>query len=321
MKRKRVVSNCPVCGRKANVSKWWTRSRKGSVYYYIRFYHSAKNIHFLRSDSTYETFRELTSKAKDLYSTLEDYVYKRMGSRKFAYTSLKREIERSCGNELYNEEFYRAVRKAISVGLIRREKEKSRHIYVKVAAIDSDENVRFDQLAITYDFASKFVKVLLFLEVINVGKVPLSKVPLFVPCGKIDSLKDLHLQAIDETGAILQSNLKITFSATLESIVSISFNRYLKPEEKEFLFLKYQLSSLPETLKFVPPAEVSLLRVTTIAKRQWVENIVRTLVDGAKESAMPFQRMRSYGADRVCLCSEFEAVSKGECISVKFKRQ
>lgn len=320
MKRKRNVSNCLVCGKKANVSKWWTRSEYGKTYFYIRFYHSAKNIHLLPADSTYSGLPINNKKSKNLYSALENYVYRKLDPGKHSYTALKKALERTYGSNIYNQEFSRAINRAISAGLIKKEPKRGGSVYERVAPIDLDERIRFDQLVISYSLTNESVKISTFLEVTNTGKIQVSKLPFYVPLGPINSLKNLNLHARDEIDNIPQSNLKIIFSATQETIISASLNRPIKAGEKKCTIVHYKLRKMPISLKFVLPAEVILLRINIIVDKQYKGTAVRTLVDGAKESIFPFQKKYSCVDGRVCSQLELEGIARGECITIKLQR-
>ena len=319
MKRLISVSSCPVCGRKANTSNWWTKANSGKVYYYFRYYHSTKNIHLVRTNSTYSTPTVAGKRRVDLYAYLQDFIYRRMGSRRYSFTSFKRELERFSGQTLYNVPFSRVIDKALSSQILKKTLNGKRPVYEKEFKISLDEELRFDNYAIHYDFSKKLVKVSTFLTVTNTGRLPASSIPFYIPIGVPNPIAHLHFKVATGDGEIPSSNLIVTMSNALETIVSASLNRSILRGEQEFVFIRYEIPLKNSELKLVTRTSINFLRVS-IAMRDWCEiETVRTLVDGIKEVISPFQHKSIGIGSDFYLYSEFEGISKGESISVRFK--
>lgn len=320
MKGRKLVSNCRVCGKKANVSKWWTKGKNGKIYYYIRFYHSSKNIHLWPTDDTFSEFSKIRKKSLDLYSTFEDYIVRKMESEKYSYTSFKKELERYYGASIHNVTFSRMINRAISSGIIDKVQGERRSYYTKVSDMELKREIKFNLLAINYDLTEEVCRASVFLEATNAGKTPLLRIPFFIPYGPIDSLGNLHFLAYGEMGKIPLSDLEIIISTSLETIISISLARTLKSEGREFMFLTYEIPAVDEMVKFVTPAKIDFLRMTVVVNKECNGKIIRILADGAKSSTIGFQDMCSYGDDQVCFLSELEGVSIGENIAVKIEK-
>ena len=319
MKRRIRVSTCTVCGHKANTSKWWTKAKNGKIYYYMRFYHSPKNIHLVPTDSNYSTPLGIRERREDLYAELQDFIRRKMGSRRYSFTSLKREFERFYGHIIYNVSFCRAIDKAMSSRLVMKIKRGTRPVYLKEPNAKLDEMIRFDKFIINYDLTKKFVKISVFLEATNVGRLHASSIPLYIPNGMVDSVDKLHLQIKSEDGEIPSRDSKIIVSNALETIVSISLLKVLKYGEHKFVFASYEVPLMNNMLKLVTQENIGLLRINVIVSSRCESETVRTLVDGAKDSVSSFQKRFSYSDECTYFQSEFEGIYKGESISVNLK--
>ena len=319
MKRLISVTNCLVCGRKANTSKWWTKAKSGKVYHYFRYYHSAKNIHLVPTNSTYSAPIVAGKRRVDLYAYLQDFISRGMGSKRYSFTSLKEDLERFSGQTLYNESFCRVIDKAVSSQILKKTLTGKRPVYEKESKINLDEEIRFDNYAIHYDFSEKLVKVSTFLTVTNTGRLPASSIPFYIPIGISNPIAHLHLKVATGDGEIPSSNLIVPISNALETIVSASLNRSLQRGEQEFIFIRYEIPLKNSELKLVTKTNINFLRVS-MAMRDWCEiEIVRTLVDGINEVISPFQHKSIGIGSDFYLYSAFEGISKGESISVRFK--
>lgn len=301
------------------MSKKLVRAKSGKIYNYVRYYHAPKNIHFFPTDSSYSSFQNAERKARSIYSALTDYITSRMESRKLTYTSLKREIERSFDGTVFNEEFNRSLKKAVSGGLIERTISKDKPIYSKIPEVDFDEKIKFEQVALNYDFSNKELVVSAFLEPINNGQIPIKKIPYFIPYGPLDSLDFLKLKVHDETDEIT-SGLSIAFSTVLETGMSIALNRSLRNGEKVFIFVKYSIPAPDWSTNFLAQAPVDSLRITVMGERGYTARILRTLANGAKETEIPFPQHHSYNGNRIFQI-EIDSLLKGENIVVKLKVQ
>ncbi len=321
MKRKRSISTCPICGRKANISRKLVKAKSGRIYYYVRFYHGPTDIHFSRTDSSYLSFIIAEKKARNLSSALTDYVTGKMGARKLTYTALKREIEKSFEGVVYNEEFNRSLKKATSVGLIERIMEKDRPLYSKISEVDLEDKLKFYHISVNYDFSGSKMIVSTFLEPINNGQVLIRKIPFFVPYGPVDSLDRLNLKVHDETGETLQQNLSIVFSTALETVFSISLNRNLWKGESDCVFVKYSIPIANHSTSFLILAPVGSLRITIIAESGYDARMLRTLAYGAKETEIQFPKHYFYSDNLICSQIELDSLLKGESISVKLRER
>lgn len=321
MKRERWVSTCPVCGDNANTSRLLVKAKSGKVYYYLKFYHNPKNVHLLPTDSSYSNSPTIQKKARNLHTALVEYIETRKNSRKYAYMPLKREVERFYNGTVYNEEFYRAINKAISAGLLERVEDGRKSFYLKTQEIEREEKVKYNQLAINYDFSSKIVKVSAFLEVTNYGLTPLRNISYFVPFGELNSLGQLNLQVQDESGEIPEYNLKITSSASLKTAFSITLNRTLEKMEKDIVFLKYNMPYADQSINFLVPAVIDFLRIGAVVENGYHANIIRILLNGIKEIELPFQRNRFCNYDHTCFHTELEHIQKGESILIKLTKK
>ncbi len=317
MKRRRQVSICPVCGKKANISRKFVKAKGGKIYYYVRLYHAPMDVHYLPTDSAYSSFQIMDKKARNLYSVLTDYIVRKMGPRKLTYTSLKREIERSFNGVVYNEEFNRSLKKATSAGLIERIIEKDRPLYSKISEVDLEDKLKFCHISVNYDFSCSKIIVTTFLEAVNNGQVPIKKVPFFVPYGPIGFLDQLDLKVHDETGETLQQNVSIVFSTALETVFSVSLDRILWKDESDCVFIKYSIPKANLSTIFLILAPVDSLRITVIAESDYDARILRTLANGAKETETPFPKHYFYRDNLICFQIELDSLFKGESISVK----
>ena len=317
MKRKRLVSTCPACGKRANMSKKLVRAKSGKIYYYVRLYHAPKNIHFFPTDSSFSSFQNVQRTARDMYSALTDYITRRMESKKVTYTSLKKEIEKSFNGAVHNEEFNRSLKKAASEGLIERTISRNKPLYSKIPEINLDEKLKFEQVVLNYDFSNKELVISAFLEPINIGQVPIKRIPYFIPYGSIDSVDILKLKVHDETDEIMTFNVLIPFSTTLETGLSITLNRSLRNGEKDLVFVKYSIPTGDRSINFLAQAPVSSLRITVIAELRYEARILRTSVNGVKEIEMSFPRHYFYNGNCIFFQVELDSLLKGENISVK----
>ena len=319
MKRHIRVSDCPICGHKANTSKWWTMSKSGKTYYYFRFYHSVKNIHLVRTNSNYSNPPGIGKENNDLYEGFQDFIYRRMGFRRYSYTTLKKEFERFVGRGVHSQSFCMLIDKAISSGLIKKRSKDKRPIYEKEQEPELKEEIRFEKFTIHYDFSriNRFIRISTFLEVTNTGKLTVERIPIYVPYGVVNSLKELHFSVVGEDGLIPKHNLKLIVSDASETVVSISLTRGLKFKEQEFISAVYEIPRENQTVKLVTKANIGLLRVSVSQTIPNNMEIVRILVDGAKEAISPFQHKCNCPNGKIYLYSEFEDIMKGECISVR----
>ena len=317
MKNSRLTSRCKICGKEASVSKWWTKAISGKIYYYLRYQHSPHTFHLVPTDSTYSHFIERTDKAKNLYSLVEDFITRKMRQRRFRYTSLIREMERIYKIKFSNEEFNRALKKAIRGGLIEKVNYGRQALYTKVSPISSVKEIAFDRIAINYNLRATKVTVTVFLEVTNNTSTPLKKVPFYVPKGMVNSLNDLHLNGQDELGVLPKTGMKIVLPMSMQTLISIALNRILRRSEQEYLALSYEIPMTDEDIRFIAPAHIDSMRVTTVSYQKYNLTIGRILVDGARETVLPFRRrcFSRFGIN--CLEIELDRIGKGESISIK----
>lgn len=320
MKRHIRVETCPVCGHKANTSRWWTKAKNGKIYHYYRYYHSDNNIHLVRTDSTYSVPRDVGDRRDDLFARLEDFIYRRMGSRKYTFTSLKREFDRFYGQVVYNNSFTRGINRAVSSGLVKKKLIGKRPVYEKEPAARLDVELKFDKFAIHYDVAKNFVKVSTFLLVTNVGRLPADSIPFYIPHGISDSVDELHLKIITEDGEVPSSEVVVVIANALETVLSVSLKRQLILGEQEFVSILYEIPSIKDVLKLVTKTNIDILRVGISLRNNCEAETIRTLVDGAKEARSLFQHKRNYGNDNFSFYSEFEDVKRGECVSISLKK-
>ena len=321
MKRKKLVSTCPVCGKKANISRKLVKARDGRIYYYVRFYHNSKNIHFSPTDPSYSSFQIAENKTKNLYSALTDFIARTMGPKGMTYTSLKKEIEKSYNGFVYNEEFNRSIKKATNDGLIERRVEKNKPLYSKISEVELEERLKFDQFAINFDFSGKELIVTNFILLTNNGKIPIRKIPHFVPTGPLDFLDSLNLKVHDETDEIPLQNLSIVFSTALETVFSVTLNKDLSKDGKNFIFMSYSIPAASHSTNFLIQVATSTLRIALITERGYDARMIRTLVNGAKETEMSFPRHYFYGGNRICLQVELDDLQKGENIYIELKEK
>jgi hypothetical protein len=322
MKRHIRVSKCPVCGHRANTSKWWTKAPNGKKYYYFRFYHSFKNIHLVRTDSTYSTPSGVGKRQVDLYGEFQYFVYRRMGARKYSYTAFKEEFERFVGHNVHSQSFCRIISKAVSSKLIKKKRKDKRAVYEKESDPKLDEEMKFEKFAIHYDFSrpSGTIRISTFLEVINTGRLTVDKIPFYIPYGIVNSVDELHLKLSSEEGIVPKRNFKILISDASETIVSISLLRGLKFNEQEFVSAIYEIPKENNTIRLVAKANIGLLRLGVSLNDSSKVETVRTLVDGAKEEVYAFQHKCDHTDRNICHYSEFEGILKGECVSVRFMK-
>ncbi len=317
MKSNRLASRCKICGKEASVSKWWTKAKSGKVYYYLKYQHSPHTFHLVPTDSTYSHFIERTDKAKNLYSLVEDFITRKMRQRRFRYTALIREMERIYKIKFSNEEFNRALKKATIGGLIEKVAYGRRALYTKASPISSVKEIIFDRVAINYNLGVTEVIVTVFLEVTNNASTPLENVPFYVPKGMVSSLNDLRLSGHDELGILSKASMKIVLPMSMQTLISISLNRTLSKSEQEYLTLSYEIPRSDEDIRFIAPARINSMRITTVSVQKFSLTIGRILVDGARETILPFRRkcFSKFGIN--CLEIELDRISKGESISIK----
>ncbi|MCL4447677.1 MAG: hypothetical protein M1556_03520 [Candidatus Thermoplasmatota archaeon] len=319
MKRHIRISYCPVCGHRANTSKWWTRAKSGKTYHYFRYYHSVKKIHFVPTNSTYSISPDVRKIGDDLNAKLQDFIYRRMGTRAYSFTSFKKEFERFCGRSIHNESFSRQIDKAISSQLIKKKHNGNKSTYEREPKPKLDEEMEFDKFAIHYGVKRNSMKISTFLIVTNVGKLPIDHIPLYVPYEIVDSVGKLNLQISTESDEIPSTNAKVIVSNALETVLSIPLARSLKHGEQEFVFVVYEIPKINSVLKLVTKAKIGLLRVSVSTPNSSEVETVRTLVDGAKEVRTSFQHKDKHTEGSLYLYSEFEDILKGECISIRFR--
>lgn len=317
MKRHRQVSTCPVCGKKANTSRKYVKAKSGKIYHYLRFYHEPKGIHFFKTDSSFSSYQSPDKKTRNLYSALTQYVTRGMGTEKVKYTSIKKEIERFFDGVVYNEEFNRSLKKAISDGLIERTISNNKPLYSKVPEVYLEERLKFEQVALNYNFSGKELIVSAFLEPTNDGQIPIKKIPYFIPFGPVNSLDFLKLKVHDEIDEITPQGLSIPFSTALETGISITLNRNLRVGETNFVFVKYSIPVRNWSTNFLVQVLVNSLRITVMTEGGYDVRILRTLANGAKETEIPFPRRYFYNDNHILFQVELDSLLKGENISVK----
>ncbi len=215
--------------------------------------------------------------------------------------------------------FNRLIDKAISSRILKKTLKGKKPVYEKESKIDLDEEIRVDNYAVHYDFSEKLVKVSTFLMVTNTGRLPISSIPIYIPIGISDSIAHLHLRVTTEYGEIPSRNLSVPASNALETIVSVTLNRSLLLGEQEFVFIMYEIPLKYSQLKLVTRTHINLLRVSVAMRDRCEIETVRTLVDGIKQAISPFQHKNIGKSSNFYLYSEFEGISKGESISVRFK--
>lgn len=317
MKKHRQVSTCPVCGKKANKSRKYVKAKSGKIYHYGRFYHGPKSIHFLKTDSSFSNFQKPDKRTRNLYLALTEYVTRRMRTERVTYTSLKKEMEMSFDGAVYNEEFNRSLKKAVSAGLIEKTIWNDKPSYSKTPEVDLKERLKFEQVTLNYDFSKKQLVVSAFLEPTNIGQIPIKKIPFFIPYGPLDSVDFLKLKIHDETDEIMPFMISIPFSTTLETGISITLNKNLSSGEKDLVFVKYTIPKPDSQINFLAQAPVNALRITVIAEKGYDVRILKTLINGAKETVISFPRHYFYKENYMLFQVELDSLSKGENISVR----
>ncbi|MCW6159151.1 MAG: hypothetical protein LVQ63_06720 [Thermoplasmatales archaeon] len=316
MIRPKPVARCKICGREAPVSKWWTKVKNGRMYYYIRYQHSSNKFHLVPTDSSYSRFLVDGDKAKNLYAALEDYATKKMKLRRFRYTSLIRELERTYKMNFSNEEFNRALGKAISNGLIEKINVERETMYIRASSTELIKEININRMSISYSLSATKVRVVVFLEVTNNTSAPLEEIPFYIPVGMINSLSELHLKGQDEIGTLPESSMKIVLPMSMQTLISILLNRILRNSEQEQLSLSYEIPRTGEDIHFITPAKIRSMRITTTSNEKYNIIIDRILLDGAKETILPFRRRCISSWYKNCLEIELDEISKGENISI-----
>ncbi len=320
LRRQRTVSTCPKCGHKANVSKWWTKGANGKVYHYFKFYHSSRTIHLVPTDNTYSIQAVTEGKKEDINAKLLDFIHRRMHSRKYSFTAFKKEFERFIGHAVYNESFLIAAKKAISSKLLLKKLKGKRPVYERSEYPKLDEEIRFDKLIVNYDLTRETVKVTSFLEVTNIGNLPVRAVPLYIPYGTIDSPDSVHLEVRTEEGEILERELSVPISNAIESTIAITLKRPLQYTEQEYISVFYKFPLKGRSIRLVTKATVDVLRLRVSTTDSLKVEIVRTLIDSARDARSSFQNKYRDEDGGTRLCSEFEGLRRGECVSVRLNR-
>lgn len=311
------TARCKVCGEKAKVSKWWTRARNGKIYYYIRYQHGPKVVHRVRTDSTFERFIAVPSKVNDIYVVLESYITERMRPRRFRYASLVKELERTYKITIFNQEFNRALSKAISMRLLTKEKKGNEILYSKPPPGYSNEEIIFNQADLGYVVRGNKVDATVFLGVTNHTNTPLKKIPFYIPVGMLHSLKPLYPEGHDEIDRITLSDMEIVLPMDSGTLISVSLNRILRKGEQGVVFLSYRIPIIEDRISLLAPARIDTMRITTVSREKYNFELERTLADGVRETIFPFRRKCISRSENNCLEAELDLISKGESISIR----
>ncbi|MCL4333723.1 MAG: hypothetical protein M1290_05210 [Candidatus Thermoplasmatota archaeon] len=299
--------------------KWWTKAKSGKIYYYFRYQHSSGSFHFLSTDSTYSSSPILKNKAMDLYLMLEDFIAGKMDKTKFTYTTFIKELAKTYKMSISNGEFNRALKKAISKGLVRKEGQGGKILYAKIPSAELTSGINFERMVIGYGFESKRVNVTVFLQVINNTDTLLKKLSYYIPVGLLTSLNDLNIRGHDELGQLPSSGFKTLISTNTHTIISIALNRMLRKNEREYVFLSYQIPKVDEFISFVTSVKIDFMRITATSTEQQNFVVERVLSDGARKTTLQFRKkcLSSFGDN--CMAVELDVITIGENISIKME--
>ena len=310
MPRKATEARCKVCGTNTNVKKYSPKGSVGDAFFYEKYTHRNGVVHYymagnrVQNSSTSEKFEKM--------------IKSNMSRRNYRFKEIKSLFETAFGSVVNNSMISRNLERAIRSNLLERSVERNIIFYRKVNPSKVTRKMKISEMSLNWHLSGSRTSVNLFLYVRNDTDSPLTSIPFALPSGSSDSIDDLNLIAYDQYGSIDKSRISSAYTYPGQILISVSFNKALKPIEKNFVFLKGDFDLNDDSFKFSLPINIESFKMSFIDNQTREIHVTKRLLDGIKESSPEVVKRGTLEGGGSYTEVEFNKLLRGETVVVSW---
>jgi hypothetical protein len=310
MPRKPLQAMCKICGANATLVHHQATGANGIIYFYEKYVHRNGKTHYFRQDRK--------AQSEEASVSFEDLIDTKMNNGKYRFKEIKLLIESVNRRNVSNTMVYRSIEKAIRANSIEKNIEEGIIYYSKRINQDSSGQLKIKEAFVTYVLSDSTVNMTILLLFENLSGLLMNRIPITLPTGTVDSQKELHLQVFDQMGPIPEKNVEMAYSFSSQTGIAINFNKPLKPNEFNFVFMSTQFKTRERMLKFALPLYTNSLKLYVTLDHGKPVHIIKRLLDGVKETNPDLARKGTLNNGQTYKEVEFNNASWGEAIIVSW---
>ncbi len=310
MPRKSTNSMCKVCGARASVKKYSSKGANGKTYYYEKFTHLNGVVHYFRAGRR--------PARTDVSEAFEYLIETKMKEGNYRFGEIKRMFESVFGSATSNTTISRSLMRSIRSNLLEKNTRKGITTYSKKDRSDIVNETKINDASLNYTLSRSKISLTLFVHLTNMSDKLLSQIPVDLPSGSSDTLRDLSLSVYDQSGIIMDGKVKETYSYPGRLGISVDFNRPVRPGGRNFIFLQGSFELREQVVKFGLPLNTESFRINFISDTTKPVHIRRRSLDGIKETNPDSIKRGKLEGGNTYTEVEFVGALKGEVIVVSW---
>ena len=301
---------CKVCGERASVKKYSSKGSRSKAYFYEKYTHRNGVVHYFRAGNKVQN--------SSTSEKFEQMIKSKMSRRNYRFKEIKSLFETAFGSVVNNSMISRNLERAIRSNLLEKSIEKNITFYRKVDPSKVTKEIKISETSFNWHLSGRKASINLFLYLRNDTDRPLTSIPIALPSWELDSIEDLNLSAYDQYGSIDKSRINSTYTYPGQILISVSFNKVLKPIEKNFVFLKGDFDINDDSFKFSLPINIDSFKMSFIDNQTREFCVRRRLLDGIKESNPEVVKRGTLEEGESYTEVEFDKLVRGETIVVSW---
>jgi len=299
----------------------YSSKSKGKTYRYFKFIHPNGVVHYLRKvpESTPQSSSDSTGRIPISDAILEILDSKTLKGE-LRFSEIKRFLEELYGRAVSTATVYRNIDKLLKLDLIVKRNNAGLVYYGTKLFDTSTDKMKISKLSIGLDFSEEKASVTLFFHVTNMSIKLITKVPISIPVGVIDSLDSLDIILFNGIKRVTLGKENIAYSYPGQTAFSVVPSRPLhKLEEEDFLLnFSYRFDAMPIKINLL--SDIDLLKVVCQLHREKEIEIKKRLVDGVKEIRPVIVRRTILGSGYKVVEANFDNSSRGDTIIISLEQ-
>ncbi len=269
------IETCKVCGLQAKAYKWWTKSRSGKKYSYIKYVHDNGQVHYVNLKNTPDkeniNFREY----------IELFVKETLNNKNMRFMEFKRAVESKFNIKINNQTFWRAINRMIKFRELQKIEKDGRTYYTKGPGVTYSGLYVIEELYISLNVEER--KLAITIKLYNKSSKIQTSFAIMVPEENLVIDNYTFNNSFDLFGKLANYNFKTTYSYADETGLVIDLNKPIKPFERDILHLEFLLKNDQKYRALIIPLDAGNINIFIISKNKGDFSSKKISLDYSKE--------------------------------------